>query len=221
MIRVVVFDFDGTLADTNTVKEDCLHRTVAGLPGGPDALMAARRTGGDRYKLFTAVARRLAPAGDPPAVQAQARALVEAYSNCCTKGILAAAERRGARESIDKLRRRGLRIYVLSATPDRHLHGVLRRRGLLSRVNGILGSSVTKEQGLLKIMVRERVARDALLLVGDSADDQRAAHAIGVKFAAVTAENRIGGRGRFAMRDLRPLVPLIDSLNTRRASYGA
>jgi phosphoglycolate phosphatase-like HAD superfamily hydrolase len=162
----------------------------------------------------------MSPASDPPAVQAQARALVETYSNCCTKGILAAAERRGARESIDRIRRRGLRVYVLSATPDRHLRVVLRRRGLLSRVNGILGSSVTKEQGLLKIMAKERVGRRAVLLVGDSADDRLAARTIGVKFAAVTAENRIDGRGRFAMRDLRPLVPLIDSFNARRASYG-
>ena len=58
-----------------------------------------------------------------------------------------------------------------------------------------------------------------VLLVGDSTDDQHAARAVGVKFAAVVAENRIAASGRFAMRDLRPLVPLVDSLNAGRRLF--
>ena len=216
MISVVVLDFDGTLVDTNAIKEDCLHRAVASLPDGPTALAAALRTGGDRYKVFAEVARRLAQECDPHAIEVRARALVDVYSRCCTKGIVAAAERRGARQALAVLSRRGIRLWVLSATPDRHLREVLRRRGLLRRLSGCFGSSVSKEQGLSKIMARERVARRALLLVGDGPDDQRAAQMVGVRFAAVTAENRVAGKGRFAMRDLRPLVPLIDSLNGRR-----
>lgn len=219
MIKVVVFDFDGTLADTNALKEECMHRAVAGLPGGPAALETARQGGGDRYKVFADVARRVWHDAGPEAIAGKTRVLVESYSNCCTKGVVAAAERRGARNALDALRRRGLLRYVLSATPDRYLREVLIRRGLLSRVNGALGSSVTKEKGLLQIIAAERVTRDSILLVGDSADDQNAARTIGVKFAAVTAENRIDARGRFALRDLRLLVPLIDSLNGRRSAH--
>jgi phosphoglycolate phosphatase-like HAD superfamily hydrolase len=180
-------------------------------------LQEARAAGGDRYRIFAEVARRLSP--EPRLAAAQARTLIETYSDCCTKGIVAAAERRGARAALDALRRRGLKLYVLSATPDRHLVEVLRRRGLLPWLQGALGSSVTKEQGLLKIMARERVDRHAVLLVGDSADDRHAATTIGVKFALVTAERRIDGHGRFALRDMRPLVPLVDYLNGRRRSH--
>jgi phosphoglycolate phosphatase-like HAD superfamily hydrolase len=165
------------------------------------------------------VARRVWHGAAPEVIADKTRVLVESYSNCCTKGIVAAAERRGARDALDALRRRGLQRYVLSATPDRHLREVLIRRGLLARLNGALGSSVTKEKGLLRIIARERVTRDSILLVGDSADDQDAARTIGVKFAAVTAENRIDARGRFGLRDLRLLVPLIDSLNGRRSAH--
>ncbi len=216
MIRVVVFDFDGTLADTNSIKKDCLQRTVATLPNGLSVLMPALQAGGDRHKVFAEVARRLARNYDPRAIATQARVLVDIYSRCCTKGIIAAAERRGARQALAGLARRGIRLWVLSATPDRYLREVLRRRGLINRLRGSFGSSVSKERGLLKIMERERVSRRALLLVGDGPDDHRAADAIGVKFVAITAENRIAGRSRFAMHDLRPLVPLIDRLNGRR-----
>lgn len=216
MIRIVVFDFDGTLADTNSLKEACLHRTVAGLAGGPAALAAARKAGGDRYRIFADVARRLSVADDPQSAAVQARTLVDRYSRCCTNGIVAASERLGARQALSALARRRLHLWVLSATPDRHLAEILRRRGILHWFKGSLGSSVTKEEGLRRIMAAERVDRHTVLLVGDSSDDQNAARAVGVKFAAIVAENRIVARGRFALRNLRPLVPLVDSLNGGR-----
>ena len=77
MIKVVVFDFDGTLADTNTVKEECLHRTVAGLPDGPTLLETARQGGGDRYKVFAEIARRVWHGADPELIAGNARALVD------------------------------------------------------------------------------------------------------------------------------------------------
>jgi phosphoglycolate phosphatase len=216
MIRVVVFDFDGTLVESNRVKEVCLHRTVAGLCGGEAALAAARKTGGDRYQIFQDVARKLSTTSDLEAIASQTRVLVNTYSHCCATGIIASAERRGARRALAGLSQRGLRIWVLSATPDRYLTDLLRRRGLLRWLRGSYGSSVSKEQGLRQIMITERANRNNVLFVGDGPDDQRAARVVGVKFAAVMAETRLEARGRFAIRDLRPLMPLIAYLNGKR-----
>jgi len=216
MIRVVVFDFDGTLVESNRVKEVCLHRTVAGLCGGEAALAAACKTGGDRYHIFEDVARKLSTTSDLEAIASHARVLVNNYTRCCAMGIIAAAERRGARHALAGLSRRGSRIWVLSATPDHHLTELLRRRGLLRWLRGSYGSSVSKEEGLRQIMSIERANRNNVLFVGDGPDDQRAARVVGVKFAAVMAETRLEARGRFAIRDLRPLMPLVAYLNGKR-----
>lgn len=216
MIRVVVFDFDGTLVNSNAVKETCMHKTVAGIPGGKAALEAARRDGGDRYRVFLAMARHLAPNADVWAQATQARELTRAYSDCCSSGITAAAERRGARQALAGLVRRGLRVWILSATPKEHLVPLLRQRGLSRWLRGSLGSSVTKENGLRRIMAAERAGRNQVLLVGDGPDDRAAATAAGVRFVGITAEGRVEAKGRFAMRDLRSLVPLIDSIRGKR-----
>jgi hypothetical protein len=58
MIRCIVFDFDGTLVDSNAVKRDCFDRAIAGLGElrARKALTAALRVGGDRYTIFGVLA---------------------------------------------------------------------------------------------------------------------------------------------------------------------
>jgi phosphoglycolate phosphatase len=103
MIRVVVFDFDGTLVDSNSVKHACMDKVAADLPGGPAGLAAARARGGDRYKLFVDLARRLDPAGAEDAIAVRSRELIVRYSDCCARGIAAAPERRGAKRALAAL----------------------------------------------------------------------------------------------------------------------
>jgi phosphoglycolate phosphatase len=215
MIRVVAFDFDGTLVDSNTIKEECMRKVVARFDRGADALRGALALGGDRYRVFAEVARRLEPNGAAAAVAARGRALAATYTDCCARAIMAAPERRGGRDVLAELRRRGLRVWIASATPARDLPPILRSRGLMPFLHGALGGPATKVDNLRRIMQVERVAPGELLFVGDSPEDHAAAEALGTWFVAVTAENRITGAHRFAMRDLTSLVPLVARLRSR------
>ena len=215
MIRLVLFDFDGTLVDSNARKRACMRAVVAGLPGGLAALEQARKLGGNRYRLFAAVARRLDPEGEAGKIARRGRALAAAYTRCCARAIAAAPARRGARAALAALKARGIKIWVNSATPHADLLAIVRGRGLLRFLDGVLGGPASKAANLRAALAAERVSARQALMVGDGPDDLEAARALGTFFVAITAEERIAGNGPYAMRDLARLPALVDRLRAR------
>src|SRR5262249_32195910 len=144
MIRLVLFDFDGTLVDSNARKRACMRDVVADLPGGLAALEQARKLGGNRYKLFAEIARLLDPAGEPSTIARRGGALAAAYTRCCARAISAAPERRGARAALAALKARGIKTWVNSATPHADLLAIVRDRGLMRFLDGVLGGPASK-----------------------------------------------------------------------------
>src|SRR4029078_13464621 len=133
------------------------------------------------------------PDATPEAVEMRSRTLISRYSACCARSIVAAAEGRGARRALVALRARGLRIWINSATPERHLPELLRRHGLARYLDGARGGAASKIHIMCDIMFIERAPASAILVVGDGPDDLEAARRLRMPFVAITAEERIPG----------------------------
>lgn len=208
MIKVVVFDFDGTLVRSNAIKAACMASVAAREPGGAEALAAARALGGNRYRLFAEVARRLHPQA-PDAAQTLAAQMIARYTRCCARGIIAAPGQDKARRVILALRRRGCRVFINSATPHVDLPELLVRRRLMPLLDGWYGGPRSKAANLRAIGRRTRAAPRQILMVGDGPDDKAGAQNAGTWFVALTREGRLADRGPFAINDISLVVALL------------
>lgn len=223
MIRGVVFDFDGTIVDSNEIKRRAFFESTA--PWDPtgaavEAALSAPEPG-DRFDVLARVARELSAAGTAPSgrsAEAFGRALAEAYGRICEDAIAAAEEIPGALEALAWLQARGVPRFISSATPEAALARVVVLRGLRPLFDGVYGRPASKPEHLAEIASRTGAAPGELLLVGDGEDDRRAALGFGCRFVGVVREpGRFAAAPEHRVDDLRGLPALCERIGVGAA----
>jgi phosphoglycolate phosphatase len=196
MIRVVVFDFDGTLVDSNAIKREGFFRLAARYPEGVATMASVMGTAGDRRSILSAFAARMAAEG----VRLNAAELVASYGAGVDAAVAAAPEIRGASNLLASLRQTGLTLHLSSATPTASLLAILKARGWTALFSGIHGAPNSKIETLRKICEVESAKGEQIVVLGDGIDDARAAELVGAQFIAV-------GSGSYAATN--PDVPML------------
>lgn len=177
-MALLVFDFDGTLVDSNVIKREAYFEAVAAQPKLRALLdgVMTRGAAGDRRAIFTLLATE---AGDA----ALADALVARYTVICRDAVFARLADGWAADFLDRLAVRGHRVYVNSATPADALGEILDASGLVSRLAGYRGGFGRKTANLRSILADEDA--NAAIVVGDGEDDARSAAECGCPFLRV------------------------------------
>jgi len=209
-VRCVVFDFDGTLVDSNPIKRGAYFEVLAGVQGGAEAVERALRElpDADRQGVLSAVHEMLAPRAGLPAVAEW----VAAYSALCEERVAACAPLPGAARALDGLADTHA-LYLDSATPTSALERVVALRGWRDRFRGVLGGPASKHENLLAIAAREGVGPPEMVYVGDGPQDREAAWVFGCAFLGYRAPAG-------ALREsasLGVLAPLVDEIAARSA----
>lgn len=176
----VVFDFDGTLVDSNRIKRDAFFEIAGRCHGGFDAMkLVHAHARGDRFEIWKSWAVEMG------ADQSIVDEMVAAYSSAVDKAVATAPEMPGAVDALSKLKAKGLSLVVSSATPQINLVSIINARGWLGYFDAIHGAPETKVDILTRHVVPKAGEASRVAVVGDGGDDRESARIVGCRFYPV------------------------------------
>ncbi len=187
MIKVIIFDFDGVLAESVDVKT----RAFAELfkPEGAAAVKKIvgyhlRHTGVSRFEKFRYIYGKILKR---PLSGKEFGLLCRKFSCLVTDEVIKAPYVKGAGAFLKKFHKK-YDIFVASATPQREMRHIIKRRAMAPYFKKVYGSPRSKED-IVRMAIKESgVSPSEAVYIGDAGSDYSAAAANGVKFIA-----RLGG----------------------------
>lgn len=183
-MRSVVFDLDGTLADTSGDLIAAANACFRAM-GADDLLCPARDAGvalrGGRAMLQLGLAR-LGRAGDTAEIDRQYPLLLRSYAEAID---IHTTLYPGAMNAVDGLRGAGYRVSICTNKPEALARLLLTRLGVLGAFAALTGADTLAVRKPDPEHLRETVRRaggdpERALLVGDSQTDRDTARAAGV-----------------------------------------
>ena len=223
-IRCVVFDFDGTLVESNAIKRDSFFEIFDGFERSEAVVerVLSENPDADRHAIVPAVRDALSVAG--VGSLPEPTALVAAYTELCEARVAECPAVPGAQEALECLRGR-YPLYLDSSTPQDALARIVERRGWSRYFRAVLGRPTDKLANLRILADREKLAPREILLVGDGPSDRAAALEFRCAFLGFgrgfgTGFGTEDANGQETLREHRGLgclAPLVDQLRVRAA----
>ena len=187
--KVIVFDFDGTLIDSNRLKYDAYFELFPKDKLHTQAIerVLATRYEESRFSILAEILQRLEIKKVPISAGQGLNELADRYNDLVVSGAKTCPEMPGAEKSIKQLSTR-YRLYVSSTTPDTPLKEIIEHRGWAEYFVDIFGYPHKKAETLKLIKKQEGIDSSELIVVGDGESDRKSAEENRCQFIPVDSE---------------------------------
>ena len=184
MIRGVIFDFDGTLVDSNDIKRKSFYSVTKDIAGAGNLLDKILSTpeSGDRYDIFETLSKELKLVNN---IIVDPSKLSNLYTELCEYEISRAPEIEEVSKTINELKKTDIKLFISSATPENTLKRIIEMRKWNEMFDMVLGSPDSKIDHVAKILKDNNLTVSDILYVGDSEVDKNTALKIGCKFIGI------------------------------------
>ncbi|MDD5356009.1 MAG: HAD hydrolase-like protein [Candidatus Omnitrophica bacterium] len=188
MIKCVIFDFDGVIAESVDIKTDAFQALFKDYPQHIKAITEFHVNNGgiSRYEKFKFIYINILK---EELSQEKFDWHCDKFSELVVEKVVAAPFVKGARELLDACYGR-YEMFIVSGTPETEIKEIIKRRGLVKYFLGIFGSPATKFELISNILKDRKYSADEAVFIGDSINDLDAAREARIRFIGrITGDN--------------------------------
>ncbi|MFA5148731.1 MAG: HAD-IA family hydrolase [Candidatus Omnitrophota bacterium] len=213
MIKVIIFDFDGVIADSVDIKTKAfgeLFEDEGGDFAGRVVDYHLKNTGVSRYEKFRHIYKNML---NRELSDEKFRDLCSRFESLVTDNVVKAPFIKGAKEFLEE-HSGEYACFVASATPQKEIEDIVMRKGLGGYFKGIYGAPFRKSDAVKEIIAKQGVEAGEVLYAGDAMSDYNAAKGSSANFVAVAEEDSpvFSGVDCLKIRDLKGFDKLVRSL---------
>ena len=179
-LKVLAIDFDGTLVESNEIKDKAFDSIFSKWPEHREAMMQWHLANNtidrqEKFRYFVEVI--LGKHGHVELIEK----LTKRFSELSYEAIVNCPMVDGAQEFLDAYVSK-VQLFLVSATPHNELCKILKARLLTRYFKEIQGGPINKVEVFKKIISVKKISPDEMLYIGDSPEDLQAAKTLGSHF---------------------------------------
>lgn len=209
VIKILCFDFDGTVIESNDIKDAAFGKIFSEFPKHKKLMMDYHLNNNsiDRHQKFSFFVNNILKDKKKNVLVEE---LVEKFNVLTEKSINKCAYVEGVILFLEDNFKK-IDFYLLSATPEMDLHRILNYRKINRYFKFIYGAPLNKVDVLNNIIIKKNIKADEILYIGDTQEDLEAAHETKVNFIHRQSDRKLKENKYPSFKDFESIAKYVKS----------